>query len=76
MSFDFLQPAEQLAIPVAEEFIHTRRPAPRCFFPLLDHGPDMLLERVAIAAGQPDRVADRHPAVLSRELDGLQREFV
>ena len=42
---------------------------------LVHQGAEMLLERVAIAAGQPNRIAHCHAAMLSREFDDLQREF-
>ena len=41
----------------------------------LDQGPEMQLERVAIAADQPNRITHRHASVFPRELDDLQREF-
>lgn len=38
----------------------------------LDQSTEMLLERVAVRAGQLDRVADGHAAVLAGELDDLE----
>ena len=50
----------------------TPRPgAVRAEVALLHQSPEMLLECVAIAAGQPNRVPHRHASMFPHELDDL-----
>jgi alpha-D-ribose 1-methylphosphonate 5-triphosphate synthase subunit PhnH len=43
-----------------------------CQVTTLNQGSQVLLQGVAIASRQPDRIAHRDPAMLSREFDDLQ----